>query len=64
MLVLGGALANPTDGALLPFAADSAAVAEDFANTDPYVLNGVVTRWHVREGTTVVGDAAATPVRA
>jgi YCII-related domain. len=62
-LVLGGALANPPDAAILLFRGDSPEVAESFAKSDPYVLNGVVKRWHVREWTTVVGGEAATPVK-
>lgn len=62
-LVLGGALGNPVDGAVLLFQGDSPAVAEEFARTDPYVINGLVKRWRVREWTTVVGSGAATPVR-
>lgn len=62
-LILGGALASPADGAILMFAGESPQVAEDFARVDPYVVNGVVTRWHVREWTTVVGDSAASPLR-
>ncbi len=62
-LVLGGALANPADQALLLFKSDSPKVAEDFAKTDPYVLNGLVKRWYVREWTTVVGEIASTPVK-
>jgi uncharacterized protein len=62
-LVLAGALANPVDGAVLLFRGDSPEVAEKFARTDPYVLNGAVKRWYVREWTTVVGEAATTPVR-
>ena len=62
-LVLGGALADPADGAVLLFKGDSPAVAETFAREDPYVLNGLVRRWHVREWTTVVGDGAVNPVR-
>jgi uncharacterized protein YciI len=58
-LVLGGALADPVDGAVLLFRADSPAVAEAFAAADPYVRHGLVTRWRVREWTTVVGDGAA-----
>jgi uncharacterized protein YciI len=54
-LVLGGALANPVDGAVLLFRGDSSAPAETFAASDPYVTGGLVTRWHVREWTTVVG---------
>jgi hypothetical protein len=38
-------------------------VAEAFARADPYVRNGLVKNWHVREWTTVVGDFAATPVK-
>jgi uncharacterized protein YciI len=62
-LVLAGALANPADGAVFHFRGDSPAVAAAFAQADPYVRNGLVTRWRVREWTTVVGDAAANPVR-
>jgi uncharacterized protein len=62
-MVLGGAFANPVDGAVLMFKGDSPAVAEKFAAADPYVRNGLVTKWRVREWTTVVGDDAATPVR-
>jgi uncharacterized protein YciI len=62
-LILGGALANPVDGAILLFNGDSPQVAEDFARTDPYVLNGLVKRWYVREWTTVVGESCAHSVR-
>ena len=62
-LLLGGALVNPTDGAVLLFRGDSASVAEEFAAADPYVMNGLVKRWHVREWATVAGNDAATPVR-
>ena len=57
-LILGGALANPADGAVLLFLGDSEAAAEAFAAADPYVKNGLVTRWRVREWTTVVGRDA------
>jgi uncharacterized protein YciI len=57
-LVLGGALAKPADGAILLFRGDSPAAAEAFAAADPYVKNGLVTRWRVREWTTVVGRDA------
>jgi uncharacterized protein YciI len=67
-LVLGGALADPTAGALpfgvvVFFQGDSPEVAEKFALADPYVANGLVKRWYVREWTTVAGRDAATPVR-
>ena len=57
-LVLGGALASPTDGVVLLFRGDSPAAAEAFARADPYVVNGVATGWRVREWTTVVGPGA------
>ncbi len=62
-LVLGGALANPTDGALLLFKGDSPEVAEKFARGDPYVTSGIVKRWYVRQWMTVAGEGAAAPVR-
>ena len=62
-LVVAGALADPVDGAALMFRGEDKSVAEDFALADPYVTNGLVARWHVREWTTVVGELAATPVR-
>ena len=61
-LVLGGALANPVDGAILLFKGESADVARKFAEADPYVRNGLVKEWRVREWTTVIGEGAATPV--
>jgi len=57
-LVLAGALADPPDGAVLVFRGHSPAAAEAFAAADPYVLNGLVTTWKVREWTTVVGRDA------
>ena len=62
-LVVAGALADPVDSAVLMFAGEDKTVAENFAKADPYVAGGLVTRWHVREWTTVVGDLAAAPVR-
>ena len=57
-LVLGGAFADPVDGAVILFRGGSPAAAERFAKNDPYVTNGLVKRWYVREWTTVVGEGA------
>jgi len=57
-MVLGGALADPTDQAIMLFKAESPDVVHAFARADPYVLNGLVKRWSVRPWTTVVGDLA------
>jgi len=62
-LLLAGALADPVDGGVLWFSAGDKAVVERFATEDPYVKGGLVTRWVVRPWTTVVGDAASTPIR-
>lgn len=62
-LVLGGALDDPVDGAVLLFSGDSPAAAEAFAGRDPYVRNGLVTRWRVRKWKTVAGTEPATPVK-
>lgn len=62
-LVLGGAVADPVDGAVLFFQCDSPQVVEAFVAADPYVRNGLVTRWRMRPWNTVVGDGAWSPVR-
>lgn len=62
-LVLGGALADPPDGAVLLFRAESRRVVEDFAKSDPYVENDLVTRWRIREWSTVAGETAANPLQ-
>jgi len=53
-LVMAGAF-DPPDGALLVFRVDGLAEVEAFVKSDPYVKNGVVTGWRVREWTVVVG---------
>jgi uncharacterized protein YciI len=54
-LVMGGALAEPADGAVLVFKGEGPFVAEAFARNDPYVLNGLITEWQVRPWTVVIG---------
>ena len=62
-LQLGGAVPHddPPFGLLL-FKAATSAVAEEFARADPYVTQGVVASWRVREWITVVGEGALTKV--
>ena len=57
-LVMAGALADPADGAILVFRGDDPSVAERFAEHDPYVKNGLVTKWRVRPWTVVIGGDA------
>lgn len=61
--MLGGVLAEPVDGAMLVFKADSPKVVEDFVAADPYFTNGLVSTWRVRPWNTVAGDLACNPVR-
>ncbi|WP_240700132.1 hypothetical protein [Sphingomonas gei] len=60
-LLLGGAVGEPVESALLLFTDADAAHA--FPAADPYVANGLVTRWSVVPWATVVGAEAANPVR-
>jgi uncharacterized protein len=62
-LVLGGAIGDPVESALLLFSGDTPSAAEQFANADPYVRNGLVVRWRVVPWATVAGESAANPLR-
>ncbi len=48
-LVMAGAFTDPPDTSVLVFRADDRAEVEAFARNDPYVVNGVATKWTVRE---------------
>ena len=63
-LVLGGALAEPADGALLVFRGANADAANDFARNDPYVRHDLVRHWEVRPWTVVVGGEEKEPAKA
>ena len=54
-LVMAGALGTPPEGALIVFKADSPDVVERFARSDPYVTEGLVTRWRVVPWNVVAG---------
>jgi uncharacterized protein len=62
-LILGGALDDPADRAVLLFEGGSPEAAQQFAENDPYVVHGLVKSWSVRPWTTVVGESASNPVR-
>ena len=53
-LILGGALADPADAALLVFRAADKSVVENFVQADPYVINGLVKKWEIRPWTVVI----------
>jgi uncharacterized protein len=54
-LLLAGAYADPVDGAALVFKGSDDSVVRRFVDDDPYVQNGLVTRWRIREWTVVIG---------
>lgn len=55
VLLMGGALSRPTDKAVLIFRSQGVDDAEEFVKTDPYVKNGLVKSWELREWEVVVG---------
>jgi uncharacterized protein len=55
-LLLAGALAEFPAAALLVFQSSGPEAAESFAYNDPYVKNGLITRWKVRPWNVVVGN--------
>jgi uncharacterized protein len=62
-LILAGALTDPLDTGLILFKGESAEVVERFVREDPYVNNGLVRDWRIREWATVVGHEAASILR-
>jgi uncharacterized protein len=54
-LALAGAFTDPADGALLVWSTEDRSLVEAFAAADPYVRNGLVREWRVREWNVVVG---------
>jgi uncharacterized protein len=54
MLVLGGALADPVDQAVLMFEVDSIEPVQAFVDRDPYVQHGLVRAHRIRTWNVVV----------
>lgn len=61
-LLLGGALTEPMDTTLLLFQCETKDPIEAFVRADPYVRNGLVASYRIREWTTVVGEGAIAPL--
>ena len=61
-LRLAGAYAHPADGAALVFRGEDETPARTFAEADPYVRNGLVDSWHIREWSAVIGADYEGPV--
>lgn len=62
-LVLAGALTDPLDTGVILFKGDSPEIVERFVKDDPYINNGLVREWRIREWATVVGEDASSKMR-
>jgi uncharacterized protein YciI len=55
-LVRAGAFADPVDRSMLVFRGADRSAAEAFVEQDPYVRNGLVRSWEIREWSVVVEE--------
>lgn len=55
LLVMGGAYADPADGAAIVFKTEDRGEIEHWIEDDPYVRNGLVTEWRIRSWNVGVG---------
>ena len=55
LLVMGGAYADPADGAAVVFKTDDRTAIERWVAADPYVINGLITDWRIRSWSVGVG---------
>ena len=55
-VLLGGALCDPVDSSITVFQVKNRSVVEKFVAQDPYVNNGLITNWQIREWNVVVGS--------
>ena len=62
-IAIAGAFDDPADGTfdgvVFVFDTDDRALVQRFAEADPYVQHGLVTRWRVRHWNVVVGGSPA-----
>lgn len=56
LLVIGGALADPADEAILVFKTESEKEVAEFARQDPYVQNGLIAKTEIRKWSVVIGS--------
>jgi uncharacterized protein YciI len=57
-VVMGGAVGDPPEGALIVFRCDDQGDVEKFVAVDPYVQNGLIGTWHIQKWNVVVGAGA------
>ncbi len=56
-LVMAGVFADPVDGAAIVFNTPERSTIEAFVAQDPYVVNGLVTSWRIRDWNVVAGPS-------
>ncbi len=56
---MAGAVADPPDTGVLVWRVEDPATIEAFVAADPYVSNGLVSAWHIRPWTVVLGGEPA-----
>lgn len=55
-VVLGGALNDPADQAVIVWNVDDIKIIEDFVAQDPYVKNGLVSKYEIRSWNVVINN--------
>lgn len=63
-LLMGGMLCDRPDSSALLFLARDVETVQIFISSDPYICNGLVKRWTLREWQTVIGKLAISPIQA
>lgn len=61
-LLLAGTVWEAGPGAILLFQVSAPEEVQAFVSADPYVQNGLVTRWCIQPWHTVIGRGATAPV--
>ena len=61
-LLLAGTVSDPGPGAVLLFEVAEPEAVRAFVSLDPYVQNGLVTRWRIQPWHTLIGRGVPAPM--
>lgn len=56
-IILGGALSDPADQAIIVWKVNDRKIIEDFVKNDPYVKNGLISKHEIRSWNVVIGNS-------
>lgn len=56
-IIMGGAFDEPADGVAIVFKVNEISIITNFVEEDPYVQNGLISKWWIRPWNVVVGTA-------